>query len=92
MVDGGEGVGEDGLIAAKGVVRLPIKLARVIQESIQIKRSRRRRVIRTRAIMHQVAKARFQTKQIVNSSRENEHTLALATKAINRNQKDEKNA
>ena len=31
VVDGGEGVGEDGLIAAKGVVRQPIKLARVIQ-------------------------------------------------------------
>ena len=31
VVDGGEGVGEDGLIAAKCVVRQPIKLARVIQ-------------------------------------------------------------
>jgi hypothetical protein len=49
-------------------------------------------VIRTRATMNLVVKARFQTKQIVNSSRENEYTLALATKAINRNQKDEKNA
>lgn len=85
-VDGDDWVEEGGLIAVKDA-RLQIKLAKVIQ----IRKSRRKRVIQMRASADLVDKAHRPTKQIVNSSKVDGHTPARARGLTNKNHKDEKN-